>query len=126
MKQLLLIGLGSGIGGVFRYSLSTFIHKFVGRSFPLGTLAVNTLGCFLMGLLFIVILERFTNYSESLRAFLLLGFLGGFTTFSSFPIETFNMVEYGEFFYALLNMLFSLFLCLFLTWLGILIGRELY
>lgn len=125
MKQVLLIGFGSGFGGIFRYLLSTTIHKLAGRAFPFGTLAVNTIGCFLMGILFIVIFERFTNYSESLRSLLLLGFLGGFTTFSTFSIETFNLLENGEIFYAILNALFSLALCLVLTWLGVVIGREL-
>lgn len=124
MKQIMLIGIGSGFGGIFRYLLSITVHKFLSRNFPFGTLVVNTIGCFLMGILFVIIFNRFSSYSESLRSLLLLGFLGGFTTFSTFSIETFNLFENGDFFYALLNILFSLMFCLILTWIGVVVGRQ--
>lgn len=124
MNNVLLIGLGSGIGGIFRYLLSSMVHQYFGRTFPYGTLLVNTVGCLLMGFLFAILLERFDGIGEHLRAFLLIGFLGGFTTFSSFSIETLNLFENGQLLYAFLNILVSIILCLSLTWLGMLLGRQ--
>jgi CrcB protein len=124
VNNVLLIGLGSGIGGIFRYLLSSLVHQYFGRTFPYGTLLVNTVGCLLMGFLFAILLERFDGMGSQLRAFLLIGFLGGFTTFSSFSIETLNLFENGQLLYAFLNILVSIILCLSLTWLGMLLGRQ--
>ncbi|MBN9287730.1 MAG: fluoride efflux transporter CrcB [Gammaproteobacteria bacterium] len=125
MYKVLLIGIGSALGGMCRYGLSSFVHLFLNRSFPYGTFVVNSAGCLLMGFLFVVLLERFDGIGESLRAFLLIGFLGGFTTFSSFSIETMNLFEQNQNNLALLNVVLSVTLCLGLTWIGMLIGRQL-
>jgi len=95
MINLVLIFLGSGLGAISRYGLSNLVHSLVGRAFPYGTLVVNASGSFIMGLLFIIILERFGALAPQLRAFLLIGFLGGYTTFSSFSIETLTLLEQG-------------------------------
>lgn len=121
----LLIFLGSGLGGLSRYGISNSIYWFLGRQFPYGTLFVNATGSFLMGLLYILILERFDGIGPQLRAVLLIGFLGGYTTFSSFSIETFNLIESGAWLSAILNILLNVILCISLTWLGILGGRQL-
>jgi len=125
MDRLLLIGLGGAIGSVLRYIVSTSTHQWMGRSFPYGTLSVNAIGSFLIGFLFIILLDRVDGFSDTLRSFLIIGFLGGFTTFSSFSMETINLIENGEFFRSFLNIMISLILCLSLTWLGILLGRQL-
>lgn len=125
MINTLLIFLGAGLGGVFRYGISNGIYWLLGRQFPYGTLFVNASGCFLMGLLFVLILERFDGISPHLRSLLLIGFLGGYTTFSSFSIETLNLLESGDWFSASLNILLSILLCIALTWLGIIGGRQL-
>lgn len=124
MERILLIGLGSGIGGICRYLVSTGTYKLLGRDFPYGTLAVNALGSFVVGILFIVLLERFGAYADELRLLLIIGFLGGFTTFSSFSIETINLIENGELGRGMLNVIVSVVLCLALTWLGVLTGRQ--
>lgn len=124
MNQLLAIAIGGAFGSVARYGLSTGVYTLFGRDFPYGTLAVNVLGCLAMGFLFVLFVERFTA-DGVLRAGVLIGVLGGFTTFSSFSIETFNLIEAGEWFKAGLNMALSLALCLVATWLGTILGRQL-
>ncbi len=78
-----------------------------------------------MGFFFSILLERFDGSGMQLRSLLLIGFLGGYTTFSSFSIETFNLFENGAWLAAFLNIIFSVALCLGLTWLGVLGGRQL-
>jgi len=119
-----LIFFGAGFGGVVRYGVSNLIHSFLGRNFPYGTLIVNISGCFLMGFLFTLLLDRFSAYNPQLRAFLLIGFLGGYTTFSSFSIETLNLIESGSWMSASFNILFSMILCMLGVWLGVIGGRQ--
>lgn len=124
MMNACLIFLGAGLGGLSRYGVSNGIHWWLGRAFPYGTLFVNASGSFLMGLFFALILERFDGIGPQLRAFLLIGFLGGYTTFSSFSVETLNLFESGAWLSAMLNIIGSVTLCIGLTWLGILWGRQ--
>ena len=124
MTQVLAIGIGGAIGSLLRFWMSTWVHSFAGRGFPYGTLTVNVLGCLVMGVLFVVLTERLSD-NVVLRAGLLIGVLGGFTTFSSFSIETFNLMEQGAHLKALANMALSLVLCVGGTWLGVIIGRQL-
>lgn len=123
MNQVLAIAAGGAVGSVLRFWMSTWVHSFVGRSFPYGTLVVNVTGCLLMGFLFVLFVERFSD-SVVLRAGILIGVLGGYTTFSSFSIETFNLIEQGEAVRAALNIFGSLILCVSATWLGVIIGRQ--
>lgn len=124
MLNSLLIFVGAGLGGVFRYWISNITYGILGRQFPFGTLIVNVSGCFLMGLLFVLILERFDGLGPQLRSFVLIGFLGGYTTFSSFSIETLNLFENGAYLSSATNILFSFVLCILATWLGVLGGRQ--
>ncbi|RDI41141.1 fluoride efflux transporter CrcB [Aquicella lusitana] len=121
----LLIFLGAGIGGVLRYWVSNMIYWMTGRQFPYGTLVVNISGCFLMGFLFVLIIERFDGIGPQLRSLLLIGLLGGYTTFSSFSIETLNLFENGAWLSGFLNIFFSVFLCILAAWLGVIGGRQL-
>lgn len=124
MGNIVLIFLGAGVGGVLRYCVSTFIYSFSAKQFPYGTLFVNVSGCLLMGFLFVLIIERFDGLGPSLRSLLLIGLLGGYTTFSSFSIETINLIENGEWAYAIANILLSTLCCIAATWIG-LIGARL-
>jgi fluoride exporter len=124
MIQAFAIALGGAIGSLLRYWLSTGVYTLLGRSFPYGTLAVNVLGCLLMGFLFVLFIERL-SVDGAWRAGVLIGLLGGFTTFSAFSIETFNLIEGGELVKAGLNMALSLVLCIAATWLGVIVGRQL-
>ncbi len=98
MRIILAIGTGSFIGGVSRYLLSRLIQSNVATTFPFGTLGVNILGCFLIGIVFG--LSDRGNMSQEWRLFLATGILGGFTTFSAFSNETVGLLRDGQFGYA--------------------------
>jgi fluoride exporter len=125
MVNTLLIFFGAGIGGVLRYWVSNIVYWIAGRQFPYGTLIVNISGCFLMGVLFVLIIERFDGIASQLRSLLLIGLLGGYTTFSSFSIETLNLFENGAWLSGFLNVFLSVVLCIFAVWVGVLGGRQL-
>lgn len=125
MFETLLIFIGAGLGGVSRFWIANFFYGILGRQFPYGTLIVNVSGCFLMGFLFVLLLERFNEMAPQLRSLLLIGFLGGYTTFSSFSIETLLLFENGSTLAGLLNILLSVILCIFAAWLGVMGGKHL-
>lgn len=94
MYQVIAIAGGGALGALARFWVSGAVYRLLGRGFPWGTLAVNVMGSFLMGLLFVLFLERLATGAE-LRSAVLVGFLGAFTTFSSFSIETLTLVQEG-------------------------------
>ncbi len=116
MKILLLIGTGSFIGGVLRYVLSQFIQTKSLATFPFGTLGVNIIGCFAIGIVFA--LSEKTNMSPEMRLFLATGICGGFTTFSAFSNETFSLMRDGQFFYASAYITSSVLFGVFATFIG--------
>jgi len=123
MTQVMAIAIGGAVGSVLRYWLSTWVYALAGRGFPYGTLVVNVLGCLVMGALFVLLVERMGE-NTLLRAGLLIGVLGGFTTFSTFSIETFNLIEQGAWLRAVANSVASLVLCIGATWGGVIIARQ--
>ncbi|EPD13374.1 CrcB protein [Cycloclasticus pugetii] len=124
MAQLLAIAAGGSVGAVMRFIVSTGIYSWLGRGFPYGTLVVNVIGSLLMGLLYELFLQRL-SVSPEVRAVLLVGFLGAFTTFSTFSIETINLIEQGYVIKAIVNVLASVILCVLAAWVGLLIARQL-
>lgn len=125
MMQTMLIFMGSGLGGISRYWLSNGFYSIFGRQFPYGTLAVNATGSFLIGFLMVLLLDRFDGLGNPLRALLVIGFLGGFTTFSAFSMETVLFIERGAWLPAILNVSLNVTLSISLAWLGVLGARQL-
>jgi CrcB protein len=113
---LLLIALGGAAGSVLRYLIGGRVQHFAPHGFPLGTLFVNVVGCFLIGIL----IRQFMNIQTRnyLRALLVVGFCGGFTTFSAFSMETVGLIEGGEYSRAIAYITLSIALCLTATLAG--------
>ena len=113
------IGLGSALGGMGRYWCSGFVARNFGEVFPWGTIFVNVSGSFLIGFLATWLAgDGRLLVAPDARAFLMIGLCGGYTTFSSFSLETLNLIRDGEWSWAAGNILLSVVLCLFAVWLG--------
>lgn len=125
MEKYLLIGLGGAIGSISRYVVSRMVYHASGESFPYGTLTVNIIGCFLIGLLMSVMQERLVT-NPQYRYLLIIGLLGGFTTFSSFSYETFELIRTGNIGASAFNILSNVFGCLAGTWCGYMIGKNIF
>jgi len=123
VSQAVAIAAGGAAGALLRYWLSVAVYGWLGRGFPYGTLAVNVLGSFVMGFMFVLLIERVTT-DGLWRAAILIGLLGAFTTFSTFSMETLNLVEQGALGKAALNVVASVTLCLGGSWLGVVVGRA--
>ncbi len=121
-SQALVIMLGGSLGALARYVLSSVVTEKLGSSFPYGTLSVNVIGSFVMGFLAIVLVERM-GLDPLLRLGIFVGFLGAFTTFSTFSMETMNLFEQGLHMRALFNMIISVMLSVLAVWLGFIIGK---
>ena len=118
MLNILFIGLGGALGSIARYLVSNWVQTAAKSiNFPFGTLTVNLVGCFVIGFLAQLAEARGVFTSES-RAFVFIGILGGFTTFSSFGNETLNLARGGEMWNALANIGLNVVIGLFAVWLG--------
>lgn len=124
MQAYLAIAIGGIFGCWARYAMTNLVQAIYGRDFPYATLSINVLACFLMGFLFVETLERLT-ISPALRIGILTGFIGGFSTFSTFAMETLLLAEKGEGGKSLLYVALSLLLGLFATFGGAYIARNL-
>ncbi len=124
MVEIGVIAAGGALGAMMRFWVSSAVYAWLGRGFPWGTLSVNLIGSFIIGLAFVLLTERLTVGSE-IRAFIMIGFLGAFTTFSTFSLETLALMQEGLLLKAATNILVSVFLCIVATWSGMLLARSL-
>lgn len=124
IRQILAVAAGGAVGAVLRWLLSGTIQRLVGGDFPWGTLAVNALGSFLIGFLFVWLVERSTA-GELWRLALTVGMLGALTTFSTYSLESLRLLQGGSYGPAMGNIFGQLVICLPLTWLGIQLARTL-
>ncbi len=118
MLKVVVVGLGGFVGSILRYLLSGVSQNlFKAISFPIGTLIVNISGCYVIG--FLSILAEYRNaFNDVIRTMLFIGVLGGFTTFSSFSNETFNLFREGDTFLAIVNVFVQIAGGLLFVWLG--------
>jgi fluoride exporter len=122
--MLWYIAVGSAIGGVSRYLVGGLSQRLAGGTFPIGTLLINVTGSFLLGLILRYGVET-TTLTPEIRAFLTVGFCGGYTTFSTFSYETIALAEDGQWARAALYVALSVGLSLVATFLGFVAAREL-
>jgi CrcB protein len=126
MNQLMAVALGGSCGAVVRFLVSSGLYQWLGWGFPYGTLVVNVVGSFLIGLLTEALILQRVAISLEYRAAILVGFIGAFTTFSTFSLETIYLIEQGSLSKAALNIGGSVLGCLFAVWIGLLCGRYLF
>ncbi len=122
LPKLLLLALAGGFGALARYGLAGVVQKWIGIGFPVGTLAVNILGCFIFGVVWAIAIERMA-LSPELRVILLTGFLGSFTTFATFMSETYQLVSSSEWMAAVANLTITNVSGLAVFLLGLVVGR---
>jgi len=123
MSIVLLIALGGALGSVARFLATTAFVRALGATFPYGTLFVNVLGSFVIGLLYVLLAEK-AGVKAEWRAFLMVGVLGGFTTFSSFSLESVALIAQAHYWRAALYIGSSIILCLGGTALGMALARH--
>ena len=120
-----MVAVGGAVGALGRYWLSESIHYFFDRQFPIAILSVNVLGSLLMGFLSVLIVDNM-QHDVVLRGFVLIGFLGAFTTFSTFSLDTIKLFEQGHYNTALLNIGMSVILCLLAAAVGLWLGKTFF
>ncbi|MDH5471762.1 MAG: fluoride efflux transporter CrcB [Gammaproteobacteria bacterium] len=123
MKGLLYVAIGGALGAMLRYGISSGIYAWFGRSFPYGTLVVNVIGSFAIGIFSILLIQKF-NVSHELRLALVVGVLGALTTFSTFSWDTLDLMQQGLMQRAFLNVLLNVVLCIAAAWVGAQFARS--
>jgi len=124
MTKYWMVGLGGFLGAILRFWLGGYISNRMGARFPYGTFVINVTGSFLIGLVVTLLAER-THWNANLRYLIPIGFIGGYTTFSTFELETFQSFRDGEFLSAFLNVILSVGVGFIAVWLGVIAGRTL-
>ncbi|MEE9344535.1 MAG: fluoride efflux transporter CrcB [Methylococcales bacterium] len=126
MNQVFAIAIGGAGGAVLRFLVSSGVYGWLGKGFPYGTLTVNVIGSFLLGLMTTALLLERVVLAEEFALALLVGCFGSFTTFSTFSLDTLALLEQGHMLKALSNVLMNVLVCLAAVWLGLKIGKLLH
>lgn len=122
MINTLAIFIAGGIGAVLRYLTGVFCTRFVACNLPIATLSVNIIGSFILAILFVFFINK-TDINQSIKLALMVGFCGGFTTFSTFSLEVFELLKNGNYLLGISYIIISLALCLIATLLGFKLGE---
>ena len=122
MQKILYLAVAGAVGTVFRFTLSTVVQKFTGLNFPIGTWVVNILGCFLAGFLW-TLFQNKLQLSEELQFVILVGFIGAFTTFATFIMESQMLFHQSKIFLLFINILSQNIVGLIVLYLGMMAGR---
>lgn len=125
LKSLLLVACGGALGAVLRYTMTSAANLLWGKDFPYGTLSVNIIGSFLIGLVIVWSLHR-AHLGDFLSFFVIIGVFGALTTFSSFSMETVSLIEMGRYTLAMTNIAANVLICLSATAAGLWLGRALF
>jgi len=120
MKHLVIIAIAGALGAISRYGLVSWVDD---KNFPWGTMTVNVLGSFLMGLAFVLIVEKGV-VPEDIKPFVMTGFLGAFTTFSAFSLDAWQLLDRGEFLTAVAYVTGSVVICIVALFMGVLLART--
>ena len=123
MSIYIAIAIGGSLGAVSRYWMSSTTYQWLGQGFPYGTLTVNLLGSLLMGFLSVLLVHRF-QVSEAIRIGLLAGFLGSFTTFSTFAMDTLQLAGNEAIIRAIVYVVLSAVLCILGAWAGLVTAKQ--
>ena len=123
MLKYVMVGVGGALGSILRFWLGSYIGERMGTRFPYGTLVINVTGSFLIGLVFAVLTQR-TQWSPNWRYLIPIGFIGGYTTFSSFEFETLRIIQDGQLGLGLLYVAASVIIGFIAVWGGMMAGRA--
>lgn len=124
MSPWLLVALGSALGGVSRHAVGVIVAQRIGQSFPWGTCTVNVIGSFAIGICGALLVAGNRPSAPLLREFVMIGFLGGFTTFSAFSLQTLQLLRDGKLAFAFANVVGSVMLCMLAVWLGFVLATR--
>ncbi len=126
MNHLVAVAMGGAFGATLRFLISAGVYQWLGRGFPYGTLAVNIIGSLLIGLMTVALPLQRIALSMEYRSAILVGLFGSLTTFSTFSLDNFYLIEQGHFIKAFLNILANVFVCILAVWVGTGIGKALF
>ncbi|MFZ0736580.1 MAG: fluoride efflux transporter CrcB [Candidatus Acidiferrales bacterium] len=123
MIKYLMVGIGGALGSILRFWVGGYISNRLTTRFPYGTFVINITACFLIGFVVTLLSEK-AHWSPNWRYLIPIGFIGGYSTFSTFEYETFRVFQEGEFFMAALNVVLSVVVGWVSVWLGVITGRT--
>jgi fluoride exporter len=121
--KFFVVGIGGGVGSILRFWLAAYVAQRMGTRFPYGTFLINVTGSFLIGFVMTVLTEK-THLSANWRYLIPIGFIGGYTTFSTFEYETLRAIQDGQFTVGTLNVVLSVLVGFVMVWMGAMAGKA--